>query len=133
MIPGFRTYATLTTAILIATLPLAAGAQPAASTGQARPAIGNTQAGTKQSAIQRRLENQRDRIQKGVRNGQLTRSEYMHDMSRVQSAARTYRTDLRQNNGQLNRQDRQGVRSALRKSSEGIHYTRHNTKVPGPQ
>lgn len=81
-------------------------------------------------SVNQRLENQRDRIQAGRKDGQLTKGEATHlraDDAAIRAQERVYR---RANDGKLTRGERKQLNHELNKSSRQIYRARRNDRVP---
>jgi len=83
-----------------------------------------------QAPVNQRLENQRDRIQAGKTDDQLTKREATHlraDDAAVRAQERVYR---KANGGKLTKGERQQLNRELNKSSRQIYRARHNNRIP---
>jgi hypothetical protein len=83
-----------------------------------------------QAPVNQRLENQRDRIQAGRKDDQLTKREAIHlraDDAAIRAQERVYR---KANGGRLTRGERKQLNRELNKSSRQIYRARHNNHVP---
>lgn len=81
-------------------------------------------------SINQRLENQRDRIQAGRKDDQLTKGEATHlraDDAAIRAQERVYRNA---NDGKLTRGERKQLNRELNRSSRQIYRARHNNRVP---
>jgi hypothetical protein len=79
-----------------------------------------------QNSVPWRIEQQRDRIQQGVRSGQLTFGEYMRDRARLAAIQRQRITDMRRNGGHLTNAERAQLQRKLNRDSWRIWFTKHN-------
>jgi hypothetical protein len=73
-----------------------------------------------------RVENQQDRIQQGVRSGQLTRGEYSRDEAHLRAINAQRRADLRRNDGHLTPAEQARLNRELNRDSNRIYFTKHN-------
>jgi hypothetical protein len=97
--------------IVIITAALAALVAPlAASAGE----VGN------------RVENQQDRIQQGVRSGQLTFGEYRNDERHLDKINDQRKFDLRHDGGHLTAGQHAQLNRELNNNSGRIYFTKHN-------
>jgi len=81
-------------------------------------------------SVNQRLENQRDRIQAGKKDDQLTKREATHlraDAAAIHAQERVYR---KANDGKLTKGERKQLNRELNKSSRQIYRARHNNRVP---
>jgi hypothetical protein len=81
-------------------------------------------------SVNQRLENQRDRIQAGKKDDQLTKGEATHlraDDAAIRAQERVYR---KANDGKLTKGERKQLNRELDKSSRQIYRARHNNRVP---
>ncbi len=76
--------------------------------------------------VQNRFNRQQNRINQGVRSGQLTQREYNRDESRLQRDERLRNGDLRRNDDHLTPQERANLNRRLNNNSRDIYYTKHN-------
>lgn len=73
-----------------------------------------------------RVENQRDRIQNGYRGGSINRTQYQHDISRLDTIRQKMQADRRQNDGHLTSLERHQFYQKLNRNGEHINDQRHN-------
>jgi hypothetical protein len=73
-----------------------------------------------------RVENQQDRIQQGVRSGQLTFGEYRNDERHLDGINDQRRADLRRNDGHLTPWQHAQLNRELNHNSGRIYFTKHN-------
>lgn len=84
----------------------------------------------KPPSINQRIENQRDRIQAGTRDDQLTKGERTRlraDDAAVRAQERVYR---RANDGKLTKGERRQLNRELNRNSRRIYRDRHNNRKP---
>jgi hypothetical protein len=115
---------TKTTAMSLAIGLVLCASAPSAQTPAA------TSADEKPSTINQRLENQHDRIQAGVKDDQLTKSEATHlraDDAAIRAQERVYRNS---NGGKLTKGERAQLNRELNRSSRQIYRDRHNNRKP---
>ena len=80
--------------------------------------------------VNQRLENQRDRIQAGTKDDQLTKSERTHlraDDAAVRAQEKVYR---QANDGKLTKGEKQQLNRELNHDSRQIYRARHNNRKP---
>src|SRR5262245_54222106 len=105
-------------------LGLMASAASAQTPAPAAPAA----APADRPTITQRLENQKDRIQAGTKDDQLTKGERTHlraNDAAVRAQERVYR---RANGGTLTRGERQQLNRELNRNSRQIYRDRHNAR-----
>jgi hypothetical protein len=73
-----------------------------------------------------RAERQQDRIQQGVRSGQLTFSEFRRDEARLHAIHQQRMAYLRRNDGHLTAGERARLQRELNRNSQRIWFTKHN-------
>jgi hypothetical protein len=78
------------------------------------------------TTVPSRVENQRDRIQQGVKSGQLTFAEYMRARASLRSIQQQRMRDLRANDGTLTAAQRAQIRHRLNVNSSRIWFLKHN-------
>jgi len=76
--------------------------------------------------VANRLENQQDRIQQGVKDGQITHHEYQNLERREASINQQRLNDLKQNNGHLTAQEYRQLNHREDRVSNVIWRDRHN-------
>jgi hypothetical protein len=82
------------------------------------------------ATINQRLENQKDRIQAGTRDDQLTtgeRTRLRANDAAIRAQERVYR---RANDGTLTRSEKQQLNRELNRNSRRIYRDRHNSRNP---
>ena len=82
------------------------------------------------AAANQRIENQRDRIQAGIADDQLTKAEATHlkvDDAKIQAQARVER---QANGGTLTARERAQIDRELNRDSRQIYRDRHNNRKP---
>jgi len=80
--------------------------------------------------INQRLENQNDRIQAGIGDGQLTKGEATHlEVHDAEIKAQT-RVERQANGGTLTHNERKQVNRELNRNSRQIYRDRHNNRKP---
>lgn len=119
---NFRKAVTAGTAIaaLAAMLPLAANAGP--------------NNGDKPGHLHQRIQNQQNRLQQGLKSGQLTKSEYNHDEARIKAVQQERNADAKADGGvgKLSDAQRTQLNDQLGKSSRDINFAKHNDRTqPG--
>ena len=85
---------------------------------------------TDHATVNQRLENQKDRIQAGNKDDQLTKGEATHlraDDAAVRAQEKVYR---KANDGKLTTGEKTQLSRELNKSSRQIYRARHNNRVP---
>ena len=75
--------------------------------------------------VNHRLENQQDRIQKGVANGTITQRQAVHDETRVANMAQRESADEARHNGHLTKAEDHHLNHAENRNS---HHIRHQRK-----
>lgn len=73
-----------------------------------------------------RVENQRDRIQNGYRGGSINRTQYQHDVGRLDAIRQKMQADRQQNGGHLTSLERHQFYQKLNRNGEHINDQRHN-------
>jgi hypothetical protein len=108
-------------ALLVATVVLSAGAVYAQdpSTPPAQP-----------PTINQRLENQKDRLQAGVKDGQLTKGEAARAARRDRAIHLKELKDRQANGGTLTEQEKAELNRALNRNSRRIAREKHNDVKP---
>ena len=97
-------------AMLAAMLPLAAGAAPPGS----------------------RIEKQQQRLNQGVKSGQVTQGEYNRREAKLNQINAQRKADLAANGGHLTSAEKSQLGQELGQSSRGINFSKHNdTTRPG--
>ena len=84
----------------------------------------------KPATVNQRLENQKDRIQAGVKDDQLTKGEATHlkaDDAAVRAQERVYR---KANDGKLTTGEKKQLNRELNRNSRQIYRDRHNNRKP---
>ena len=79
--------------------------------------------------INARKENQQDRIQQGVKSGELTKGETKHLEGQERAINREERNMRAQDNGHLTKQDRKTIAQQQNQESKRIYRDKHNAKV----
>ncbi len=80
--------------------------------------------------INRRIENQQDRIQGGVADDQLTNGEAARVERHDNEIHAQERQDRQQNGGNLTNTDKRQLNRELNRNSRQIHRERHNNRKP---
>ena len=80
--------------------------------------------------INQRLENQRDRIQAGIKDDQLTKGEATRLKADDAAIRAEERVDRKANDGKLTRAERKQLNRQLNRTSRQIHRARHNDRQP---
>ena len=80
--------------------------------------------------INERLENQRDRIQAGVKDDQLTKGEATRLKADDAAIRAEERVDRKANGGTLTPHERKQLNRQLNRTSRQIHRARHNDRTP---
>lgn len=107
-------------ALLIAGVGLCAPVASAQTTTPERP----------KGEVNRRLERQKDRVQAGVKDGQLTRGETKRITTEDKAIHAQEKADRQANGGKLTRGDKKQLNRELNKTSRQIHRARHNNRKP---
>jgi hypothetical protein len=107
-------------ALVIAGLAFSAPVASAQTTTPERP----------KGEVNKRLENQKDRIQAGVRDGQLTKRETERLVTEDKAIHAQEKADRQANSGKLTRGDKKQLNRELNKTSRQIHRARHNNRKP---
>ena len=76
--------------------------------------------------VHNRVVNQQVRINQGLRNGQLTRGEYLRDEGHLAHINAQRRFDLHQNGGYLTPGEKYHLNRELNRNSGRIYVTKHN-------
>jgi hypothetical protein len=82
--------------------------------------------------VDQRLEDQRRRIQEGLRNGTLSKEEARQMWHHDQEIAAKERKDMAANGGHLTPQEQNNLNNALNKNSREIYNEKHDGKQAGP-
>jgi hypothetical protein len=80
--------------------------------------------------VNKRLENQKDRIQAGVKDGQLTKGETKHLVRQDKAIHAQEKADRQFNGGTLTKGEKKQLNRELNKTSRQIHRARHNNRTP---
>jgi len=75
--------------------------------------------------VNQRLDNQQDRIQKGVADGQINAKQEARDEKRDANIAQRESTDEAKNGGHLTKKEQKNLNKSLNKDSAHIHNQRH--------
>lgn len=105
--------------IAVACIAVPASAQTPTTTEPEKPAT-----------INQRLENQKDRIQAGTKDDQLTKAERTHlkaNDAAIHAQERVYRNA---NDGKLTSGERKQLNRELNRNSRQIYRARHNNRKP---
>ena len=89
-----------------------------------------TTRGRRHATVNQRLENQKDRIQAGHEDDQLTRREATRlraNDAAIRARERVYR---KSNDGKLTKGQRRQLNRELNRNSRDIYRARHNNRVP---
>ena len=79
--------------------------------------------------VNQRLENQQDRINQGIKSGELTRKEAGNLEAKDARIKNNERFDRKQDNGKLTPADRKSLNKQLNKASRNIYRDKHNNKT----
>jgi hypothetical protein len=79
--------------------------------------------------VNQRLENQQDRINQGIKSGELTRKEAGNLEAKDARIKNNERFDKKQDNGKLTPAQRASLNKQLNKSSRNIYKDKHNNKT----
>jgi hypothetical protein len=93
-------------------------------------ASAQTTADQPKGEVNKRLENQKDRIQAGVKDGQLTKGETKHLVKNDKAIHAQERADRQLNGGKLTGGEKRQLNRELNKNSRQIHRARHNNRTP---
>ena len=77
--------------------------------------------------IHNRFVRQQQRINQGVKSGQLTQGEYNRDENRLHHIKKITRRDRRMDGGHLTARERRNINQRLNGNSNQIYFTKHNT------
>src|SRR6202158_4511496 len=91
-------------------------------------ATGLMMSGLTAQEIQKRKENQQDRIAQGVKSGQLTAGETANLEHKEAKLNREIRHDRKQNGGNLTNKEKRQINRQQNKLSRQIHRDKHNTR-----
>jgi hypothetical protein len=80
--------------------------------------------------VNKRLENQKDRIQAGVKDGQLTKGETKHLVRNDKAIHAQEKADRQANGGKLTGGEKRQLNRELNKNSRQIYRARHNNRTP---
>jgi hypothetical protein len=83
-------------------------------------------------SVNQRIENQRDRIQAGTRDDQLTKRERTRLRAGDAAIRAQERVDRRANHGTLTKSERRQLNRELNRHSRRIHRHRYNHRKPKP-
>ena len=89
-------------------------------------ATGLMMSGLTAQEIQKRKENQQDRIAQGVKSGQLTAGETANLEHKEAKLNREIRHDRKQNGGNLTNKEKRQINRQQNKLSRQIHRDKHN-------
>ena len=84
----------------------------------------------KRPTVNQRLENQHDRIQAGVQDGQLTKGEATRLRADDAAIHAEERVDRRANDGHLTKGEKKQLNRQLNRNSRRIYRDRHNNRTP---
>lgn len=76
--------------------------------------------------VNNRLENQQDRIQAGLKDGQLNAKQVTRDETRDNNIAARESADQAKHNGHLTKREQHNLNKSLNKDSRNIHRQRKN-------
>ncbi len=79
--------------------------------------------------VNQRLENQQDRINQGLKSGELTRTEAGNLEAKEARVKNNERFDRKQDNGKLTPAQRKSLNKRLNKASRDIYKDKHNNRV----
>jgi predicted Holliday junction resolvase-like endonuclease len=79
--------------------------------------------------VNQRLENQQDRINQGIKSGELTRKEAGNLEAKDARIKNNERFDRKQDNGKLTPADRKSLNKQLNKASRNIYRDKHNNRT----
>lgn len=79
--------------------------------------------------VNQRLENQQDRINQGIKSGELTRKEAGNLEAKDARIKNNERFDRKQDNGKLTPADRKSLNKQLNKASRNIYKDKHNNRT----
>ena len=79
--------------------------------------------------VNQRLENQQDRINQGIKSGELTRKEAGNLEAKEARIKNNERFDKKQDNGKLTPAQRASLNKQLNKASGKIYQDKHNNKT----
>ena len=102
---------------LLLSVALASGAAMAQTDVPGHPRV---------NEVNNRLENQQDRIQAGVKDGQLNAKQATRDETRDNNIAARESADQAKHNGHLTRREQRNLNKSLNKDSRNIHRQRKN-------
>ena len=78
--------------------------------------------------VQKRVENQTDRIDQGVHSGQLTNGEYTSVDNGLDHIQAQRRADLKANDGHLTSAEYKQLNRELNRESDKIYFDKHNRR-----
>ena len=78
--------------------------------------------------VNKRIENQKDRINQGVKSGELTKGEAKTLKTEEKGLKAEVKTERKANGGKLNAQERKDVKKQLNSESKQIYKDKHNEK-----
>ena len=81
------------------------------------------------AGVNQRLENQHDRIQQGVKDGELTKAEATRVRANDAGIHAEERVDRRANDGKLTSGERQHLERQLNRNSRQIYREKHNART----
>jgi len=82
------------------------------------------------ATVNHRLENQRDRIHAGVKDGQLTKGEATRLRADDAAIHAEEKADRRAHDGTLTKPEKKQINRQLNANSRQIHRARHNNRAP---
>jgi hypothetical protein len=88
------------------------------------------QAPTPDPTVNQRLENQKDRIQAGIKDDQLTKAEATKVRADDAAIRARAKVDRQANDGKLTAGEKQQLDHELNQTSRQIHRARHNDRKP---
>jgi hypothetical protein len=84
----------------------------------------------KPATVNQRLENQKDRIQAGTKDDQLTKGERTRLRANDAAIKAEERVDRNANDGKLTNGEKKQLNRQLNRNSRDIYRARHNNKTP---
>ncbi len=78
--------------------------------------------------VNRRLENQNDRINQGAKSGELTKNETKTLRTEEKGLRSEVKAERKANGGHLNKQEKQNFNRQLNRESREIHRDKHNQR-----
>jgi hypothetical protein len=110
-------------AIALALVSVVAGSARAARAQDASPDPGHPRI----NEVERRIQNQQDRVDKGVSDGQINAKEAARDDAKLAREQASLNQDEAKNGGHITKAEQKNLNKRLNKGSRTIHHQRKGT------